>query len=169
MRSLLKNYWFLALLAIVFVGCSRSEGSDDGSYFIKMRVDDRAVVGKPIVASFNKYRATVGNEEKDLIHITFSCPSNDDSLENITVSMSDFKGPGTYDLKKPENPQNTAQYAKNITIADEVCGAVEGKIVITGITETSITGTFQFRGVNHTNSKTVKITDGSFHLPLKKS
>lgn len=168
MRHLLKNTWIFALLAIVFVGCSRSEGSDDGSYFIKMRVDERAVVCKPINAYFIKYRATVGDEEKDLAHITFSCPANDDSLETITVGMIDFKGLGTYDLKKPENPQNTAQYAKNVTIADEVCGAVEGKITITGITEASITGTFQFKGVNHTNSKSVKITEGSFHLPLSK-
>ncbi|CEN36341.1 hypothetical protein CCAN12_660021 [Capnocytophaga canimorsus] len=121
---------------------------------------------KPINAYLIKYKATVGNEEKDLVHITFSCPANNDPLETVTVSMTDFKGLGTYDI---ENPQNSAQYAKNVTIADEVCGAVEGEITITGVTETSITGTFKFKGVNHTNSKTVNITEGSFHLPLKKS
>lgn len=168
MKHLLKFISIFTTLAIVFVSCSKSDGAGGGSHFIKMRVDDRAVVGKPIVANFIKYRATVGDEEKDLIHITFSCPSNDNSLETITVSMSDFKGLGIYDLKKPENPQNTAQYAKDITNVDEVCGATEGSIVITEFTENSIKGTFQFKGINHNNTKTVHLTDGSFYLPLQK-
>lgn len=165
MKHLLKIISIFAVLAVVFVSCSKSDGAGGGSHFIKMRVDGRAVICKPLIASVIKYTATVGDQEKELVQVTFSSSSDSNPLENIDLNMSDFKGVGTYDLKKP---QNTAQYAKDITNVDEVCGATEGSIVITEFTENSIKGTFQFKGINHNNTKAVHITEGSFYLPLQK-
>jgi hypothetical protein len=90
--------------------------------------------------------------------------SGNKGLNGFSLMIDDFKGVGTYNVAD----NNQGVYLTGVAgLSDSFIGLKEGTIKITSYEDQKIiTGTFEFKGENPTNSATKNITEGKFTISL---
>ena len=157
----MKNLKLFLLLVCVSVFVSCSDAADDdlglsGEGTFTAKVDG---------ADFASLKATVG---ASITSNTASIQGSNAGGEYIRISIMNYSGVGTYKTGDAVNNTNIIQYGTVNPVAAWVStfNLGTGTIEITEETNTTISGTFSFTGINSSAGNSSKtVTEGKFSAP----
>lgn len=112
------------------------------------------------------YVTVVGNNNKNLVTIEGKDYINGVLLHSVKLELP--QAVGTYSLNATTFASGTyrANSLEYYAGSQLSTGSGKGIIVVTGLTPTSISGTFTFTGIDSATNTTADITDGSFYVPI---
>lgn len=154
-------------LPLLFSHC-RSDDSkitnvNDETY-MEARIDGRIWKASFVTPSRNNLNGST------TLLITGGRPS-DQNLEAIIIQLHNVAQPDSFAFdtsSTPSTPHVSASYTRGTEIVPEDFIAVSGFVNLTVRDEQNVSGTFEFQGVEQSDSsKTVSVTEGKFGTPLK--
>ncbi len=172
MKSLRQSIFYSLLIAtLIFTACKKDDdgggGGDAPSGILKAKVSGTAYTSESSLTS-----ATVVNSNGAS---TLSITANTMNGKNITLGIGGgFEGVGSYDIGGGANVFVTASYTE-VDVANPMDAqmwvapydtSVAGKINISEVTDTSIKGTFNFKGKN-ADGTFKDVTEGSFNVNIR--
>lgn len=178
MKTFFSRTLILLLSAtVLFASCKKSGGDDDSGYYIKGKMDGTNF-------SYSNYPVANIQNAGTLISITLSAYMSSDpyNLTGLSLGIGVFNGdsiePGIY-TESDGGTDYTVLGTHNINNTSVVYGAGNHvntahplKIVITSITNSEVTGSFEgaFYKMDMSNpgsDEYIDFTEGEFRLPLQ--
>ncbi len=166
-----RMYGMLIALALVCTGALSCSSDDDDrnpgnadSGTIKAKVDGATFTSNPQFSAAS--RISVGPTT------TVTLQGNDSSGKGIVIVLNGVTGPGKYQIGGGANISISASYIEVNTSNPQATqtwqapfdSSVAGEVTIDELTETKITGSFEFTCKNSGDNSTKQITEGAFNL-----
>lgn len=164
------RYLKLILVAgFLFLSCSKEEIQEEeriiADEFFYAKVNDKNfITSRPKVLRSDLIFSSAAQAHSLKVH------SINDSDQTIEFSVTDYTGPGLYYTGIDINKSYCAYYVSDKAwISGEFEGR-KGMITISEETDSSIAGTFYFRGIDLNNPVDIKDIRGEFKVyPIKKN
>lgn len=168
----LKNGLFVLLISLAIVSCKKDDDGGDGNDGGDVGTLTATVGG----ASFSGSIVATASESNAGGNSFVTLQGSDASGKAIIMIINGFNGPGTYEISSENTIANTASYieanasnpsaSKTWAAPYEDSGMV-GKITVSERTDTTIKGTFNFKGKEQMGTTFKEITAGQFNLEFQ--
>lgn len=148
---------FIVLLPLMMVACEKAEDNNGASHHFTARVDG--------VEWRSADSQLIGSRNEEYLFIS---GATSDESETISINFFDFPGTaGTFNIGTGEYDFHCFYTIGETSyfVFDDILNAT-GTLVISEITDNSVTGTFFFTGFNNDGDQSVSITEGSFYMPV---